>query len=144
MFSKPLLLDPYDRSIHQIFFDDNINECDTFSIVDCRNIITGKQILIKDSWNKYIVQVDTLSAAVDHDYFIRCIETAEELRRNELEDDHETAKLENKVLKEEMQRLIDDAMKSFSKEKEYQDLGEFIGRYIIVYKDRINSNSNIK
>lgn len=138
LFGKPLLLDPYDKSIHQIFFDDNINQSDTFSIVDCRNIITGKQILIKDSWNKYIVQVDTLSAVIDYNYFFKCIEVAEDLRRKERKDEEKDVMLENKQLKDNIYSLIDEALMAFSLERESEDLGEFISRYVMVYKDKIN------
>ena len=71
-FGKPVFIDTANPSIHHIFFDDNAYDEPT-SIVDVRDLATGKPMPIARAWNKYVVNVDTYRAITDTDYFIKSI-----------------------------------------------------------------------
>ena len=103
-YSKPLFINPYNRKIHQIFFDDNIKYAKK-SIVDCRNIITGESIpdnLIKD---KYIIK-SNVGALLDDYYFFDKIYDAERKRKkdfdNKINNISEKKNRLNKILNESL------------------------------------------
>jgi hypothetical protein len=73
---KPMFIDSKNKNIEVFFFDDNITK-DDFSIVDCRDIDTGKSIEDKMIKEKYLIDVDTLKASEDEYYFIDKIKQAE-------------------------------------------------------------------
>ena len=73
---KPMLIDPNNKDVEVFFFDDNITK-DESSIVDCRDINTGKTIKDKKIKEKYLIRVDTLKAAEDDNYFLNIIKKAE-------------------------------------------------------------------
>lgn len=73
---KPMLIDPNNKDVEVFFFDDHITK-DEFSIVDCRDINTGKSVEDKIFKDKYLIKVDTLKAAEDEFYFIDTIKQAE-------------------------------------------------------------------
>ena len=78
-FGKSMFIDPDDKETHMIFFDDNVSYKPT-SIVDCRNIKTGKTMEYEDIINKFIVKVDPINAAGDDYYYVEKIHEAEKLR----------------------------------------------------------------
>ena len=67
---KLLLMNLEDKNIHQIFFDDNISNNDR-CCVDVWDISKKRRVKIEDCYNKYLVEVDTLEAVLDDDYFIK-------------------------------------------------------------------------
>lgn len=69
---KLLLMDLEDKNIHQIFFDDNISNNDR-CCVDVWDISKKRRVRIEDCYNKYLVEVDTLEAVLDDDYFIKAL-----------------------------------------------------------------------
>eukprot|EP01134_Creolimax_fragrantissima_P006342 CFRG6342T1 len=74
---KLLIVDPETLYPRHILFDDNINThsmSEDRNIVDVRNI-DGQHILIKDAL-RFIVQVDSLEAIRDSEYFIKELENA--------------------------------------------------------------------
>ena len=73
---KPMFIDLNNKNIEVFFFDDNITK-DIFSIVDCRDINTGKTIKDKEIKEKYLIDVDSLKAAEDEYYFLDKIKEAE-------------------------------------------------------------------
>ena len=73
---KPMLINPNNKDVEVFFFDDNITK-DELSIVDCRDINTGKTIKDKKIKEKYLIKVDTLKAAEDENYFLNIIKKAE-------------------------------------------------------------------
>ena len=124
-FSKPMFINPYDFKVHQIFFDDNINFSPN-SIVDCRNVVTGKTMEDKFIKDKYIVKVDSIQASVDYEYFYKQILQAEKLRS-----------LDNEGGTEEKtdEELVENAKLAFKKEnldKSY--LNTFIQNFVSVTK----------
>ena len=134
-YSKVLLNNPYDFSVHQIFFDDNITE-DEHSIVDCRNIVTGDTMLIEDIWNKFIVKADSIKAGTDINYYYDCIERAETLRREEQENFNVT-KVYNTTTKKTLEKVINTGLQLYEEEGKRQSLGEFFGNYVIANKATI-------
>lgn len=68
-YGKPIFFDHDNKKYHFIFFDDNI-ENKTTSIVDCKNIITGKTLENKDIIGKYLIKVDPVQASINilYDY----------------------------------------------------------------------------
>ena len=73
---KPMFIDSKNKNIEVFFFDDNITK-DDCSIVDCRDINTGKSIEDKTIKEKYLINADTLKASEDEYYFIDKIKQAE-------------------------------------------------------------------
>ena len=73
---KPMFIDSKNKNIKVFFFDDNITK-DEFSIVDCRDINTGKSIEDKTLKEKYLIRADTLKASEDEYYFLDKIKQAE-------------------------------------------------------------------
>ena len=73
---KPMFIDLNNKNIEVFFFDDNITK-DIFSIVDCRDINTGKTIKDEKIKEKYLIDADTLKAAEDEYYFLDKIKEAE-------------------------------------------------------------------
>eukprot|EP00826_Nyctotherus_ovalis_P034638 TRINITY_DN2903_c0_g1_i1.p3 TRINITY_DN2903_c0_g1~~TRINITY_DN2903_c0_g1_i1.p3 ORF type:complete len:119 (-),score=23.35 TRINITY_DN2903_c0_g1_i1:127-483(-) len=74
---KLMLIDRADGGVHQIFFDDNIDSDPEFSIVDIRDLKSGKNISYEEAINTYMVQVDTIKAILDDDYFIKKVRECE-------------------------------------------------------------------
>jgi len=68
---KLFLVDETDENIHQIFFDDNINDNLECSIVDIRSASTGKKIEYRNAIGKYMVKVESDKVILDEDYFIK-------------------------------------------------------------------------
>ena len=81
---KLLLIDPTDQRVQQIFFDDNISSDTKCSIVDIRNITTGKEIQYKNAIDKYMIQVEPNLAILDDDYFIKKLDICEKKLTDEL------------------------------------------------------------
>ena len=107
-YSKPFLINPYNRKIHQIFFDDNITYKKK-SIIDCRNIITGENIsddLIK---NKYLIK-SNIGILVDDYYFYNKICNAEKKRKKDFE--NKTNNINEK--KNRLNEIINDALNVYS------------------------------
>ena len=107
-YSKPFLINPYNRKIHQIFFDDNITYKKK-SIIDCRNIITGENIsddLIK---NKYLIK-SNIGILVDDYYFYNKICNAEKKREKDFE--NKTNNINEK--KNRLNEIINDALNAYS------------------------------
>ena len=73
---KPMLIDSENKDIEVFFFDDHIKPGE-LSIVDCRDIYSGKSIDNENFYNKYLIKVDTLKAAEDENYFWDIIKKAE-------------------------------------------------------------------
>lgn len=80
-YGKPIFFDPDNKKYHFIFFDDNV-ENKTTSIVDCKNIITGKTLENEDIIGKYLVKVDPIQASINKNYFLDKIKEAEEKLNN--------------------------------------------------------------
>ena len=78
-FGKPLLLYLKDSHIHPIFFDDNIENTKE-SIVDCKNTDNNTTMEYIEAIDKYLVQVDTLQACKNENYFIEKLKYAEKLK----------------------------------------------------------------
>jgi len=66
------LVDEEDKSIHPIFFDDNFWPNSDQSILDCRNLYSGKQI--SEPQNIFAVHVDPYRAILEPNYFIEQLE----------------------------------------------------------------------
>ena len=71
-----MLIDSENKDIEVFFFDDHIKPGE-LSIVDCRDIYSGKSIDNENFYNKYLIKVDTLKAAEDENYFWDIIKKAE-------------------------------------------------------------------
>ncbi|KAL4491286.1 hypothetical protein ABPG72_021672 [Tetrahymena utriculariae] len=82
-FSKPLIIDSQNLDALHIFFDDNITEGDD-CIIDLREAVTGQQIPIKKSIDKYLVAISMLDLLRDPDYLLKCIDTCEKKRDEEI------------------------------------------------------------
>lgn len=80
---KLFLLDENSKNVHQIFFDDNINQDLSFSIVDIRNSITGEKLAYPNVIDKYMVQVDPRKAILDESYFVKKVRECEFKRSQE-------------------------------------------------------------
>ena len=77
-YGKPMFIDPENKNIETFFFDDNImNNSDSKSIVDCRNVNTGNIIESEDIIEKYLIATDPLKAAEDEFYFLNLIDKVE-------------------------------------------------------------------
>ena len=130
-YSKPFLIDPYNKKIHQIFFDDNITYKKK-SIVDCRNIITGQSIsdhLIKD---KYIVK-SNIGVLVDDYYFFNKICNAEKKREKDFENKNNN--LDEK--KNRLNKILNDSLNAYSEaiiDNENISFADFISNFIYVNK----------
>ena len=135
-YSKVLLHNPYDFSVHQIFFDDNITE-NEHSIVDCRNVVTGKTMPREEIWNKFIVKADSIKAGTDPNYYYDCIKKAEELRKEEFENLNVT-KVYNTTTKKNLEKIINEGIELYEKEgKKEQSIGEFFGNYVLANQSLI-------
>lgn len=86
---KLMLIDKADDGVHQIFFDDNIDSDPEFSIVDIRDLHSGKSISHEEAINTYMVRVDTVKAILDDDYFIKKVRECE---KNQMKGHLELAK----------------------------------------------------
>mgnify|MGYP005992489089 CR=1 FL=1 len=67
---KLLLVDPSDRSVHSVFFDDNVGEDDA-CIVDVRNAITGEPMPFSETKNTFVVRANVAAAVRDPQYFVK-------------------------------------------------------------------------
>ncbi len=76
---KPLRVDPSDRSVHAIFFDDNVFEDDA-RIVDVRDARTGAPMGLKRTRDLYLVRADSYRAVLDRGYFIEALARCEAAR----------------------------------------------------------------
>lgn len=68
---KPLIVDPTDSSVVQMFFDDNIG----FSkphIVDARDVRSGDSITFSEARQAYLTRAEPVNAILDPKYFVRC------------------------------------------------------------------------
>jgi hypothetical protein len=77
------MIDQADYNTQQIFFDDNaeyMEDC----IIDCRDVVTGKQIPYDKFIDMYVVMVHPTNAIMEMDYFIKKIEQAETKRDEEI------------------------------------------------------------
>lgn len=76
--SKPLLISKEDKTIHPIFFDDNIlvHSKDP-SIIDAKYIETKETIPFNEAIGVYYVCVNTLRAVADDDYFVKMVDLCE-------------------------------------------------------------------
>ena len=134
-FGKLFLINPYNFNLHQIFFDDNISRDDR-SIVDCKNVITGKTMDTYNVWNKFIFRVDSLRAAVDINYFYSCIQIAEEKRKEEY-DNMNVTKIFGTTTKKIIQRIVDEGMHLYEKEGSGLSLAQFFANYVVANKEII-------
>ncbi|XP_061195331.1 uncharacterized protein LOC133203577 [Saccostrea echinata] len=92
--AKPLYIDPFDKDVHHIFFDDNIRTFEHDSIVDVRvfespeakeaRSISNKEAVQYEKMN--MVQADLLEAIKDVDYFVKAVRTCEERYSKYLEE----------------------------------------------------------
>ena len=80
-YGKPIFFEPDNKKYHFIFFDDNIAYKPT-SIVDCKNIISGKTLENEDIIGKYLIKVDPVEAAINNYYFLNKIKEAEDKINN--------------------------------------------------------------
>jgi hypothetical protein len=78
---KVLLLDPQDRSIHPIFFDDNV-EHTRKHIVDVREQGSGRGLPFEASRCRYLVKVEPWLAITDTNFFIDRVRACESDRAN--------------------------------------------------------------
>ena len=76
---KPLLLNPGDRSTHEIFFDDNVL-ADRIKIVDARDAATGDVLPFEDVRDVYVVRVDPVQVLLSPTYYLDRIAAAEAKR----------------------------------------------------------------
>ena len=67
---KLFLIDQHDFDIHEIFWDDNI-DCNHSSLIDVWDIYQKKRVLYEKAIDKFMVNVDTVRAILDNDYFIK-------------------------------------------------------------------------
>ncbi|XP_056001234.1 uncharacterized protein LOC125653996 [Ostrea edulis] len=84
--AKPLYIDPFDKDVHHIFFDDNIRTFEHDSIVDVRvfesaggkeaRSISNQEAVNFEKMN--MVQADLLEAIKDSEYFVKAVQTCEE------------------------------------------------------------------
>ena len=85
--AKPLWVDPNDKKVQHIFFDDNIRITDADNIVDVRffdsadsdkaRSLTGEEM--EKFENMCLVQSNLLESASDNDYFINKVDVCERL-----------------------------------------------------------------
>lgn len=134
-FGKLFLINPYNFNLHQIFFDDNISR-EERSIVDCKNVITGKTMDTYSVWNKFIFKVDSLKAAIDINYFYDCIQIAEEKRKEEY-DNMNVTKVFDTTTKKIIERIVDEGMHLYEKEGSGLSLPQFFANYVVANKDII-------
>jgi len=111
---KFILINETDRGLHQIFFDDNIHSDPEFSIVDIRNFNTGESIPYNDAINTYMVQVDTIRAILDDEYFIKKINECEKNRAEQFVELKELERLYPSI--KPMMPLIYEGLKKISRE----------------------------
>ena len=83
-FGKLLLIDQYDFSVQQIFFDE-LAVSESVSNIDIRDISTGLKIPERKYKNKYVVRANIYEAIIDPDYFIKMIDVWEQNRDEEIE-----------------------------------------------------------
>lgn len=84
--AKPHLIDPFDKNVHHIFFDDNIRTYEEDSIVDVRlfetpgaeNARSLSDIELAQFDKMCVVQADLIECIDDEDYFIKEIERCEQ------------------------------------------------------------------
>jgi len=81
---KCLLVDQSDYQTQHIFFDDCVEEGDE-SALECRDIVTGKEIGFDKCINMYMVKVHPTRAILEMDYFIKMIEVCETKRDEEIQ-----------------------------------------------------------
>lgn len=75
-YAKPFLIDTSDNKTLGIFFDDNIDLSNSSkNIIAPIDVTTGRQIPVKDLPNQ-VVQVDTLEAILNDNYFIERVQKA--------------------------------------------------------------------
>ena len=67
---KCLVIDQADYQTHHIFFDDGADEGEHSSI-ECRDVVTNKNISYEQYINTYIVKVHPTRAILENDYFIK-------------------------------------------------------------------------
>ena len=84
-FGKPLWIDPSDRSVQHVFFDDNIRVSDVDNIVDLRmfesDATSTRQLTVSETAifeDMCLVQNDLLQAAEDVEYFVKKVKVCEE------------------------------------------------------------------
>lgn len=92
--AKPLYIDPYDQTVHHIFFDDNIRTFEHDSIVDVRvfespdakeaRSISNQEAAMYETMN--MIQADLLQAIKDPEYFVKAVRTCEEKYSKYLDD----------------------------------------------------------
>lgn len=131
-YSKPFYINPYERKIHQIFFDDNIVYEKKISIVDCRNIITGETIPDNKIKNKYIIKTD-INVLLDDFYFSKKILEAELNRKKDFENDNN--RLEDKIMR--LKKIINDSyhyLNEALKTNENLSFTEYICKFISANK----------
>ncbi|KAH3892499.1 hypothetical protein DPMN_016617 [Dreissena polymorpha] len=76
--SKPLMIDPFDASVHHIFFDDNYRTYEEDSIIDIRLFDTKnasearslKDFELAQFENVCVVQADLIKCIEDEDYYV--------------------------------------------------------------------------
>ena len=83
-YGKLLLIDQYDYTVQQIFFDD-MAISESISNVDIRDVSTGLKIPERKYRNKYIVRANIYEAITDPDYFIKMVDLWESNRDEEIE-----------------------------------------------------------
>lgn len=92
--AKLLLIDQADYNTQHIFFDDNADSPES-CIVDVRDLVTGEPLPYKKFMDMYVVKVHPHKAILESDYFVKCIETCEAKR------DEEIRKIEAGIAEEE-------------------------------------------
>ena len=83
-YGKLLIIDQSDFSVQHIFFDDMAipgSKCN----IDVRDIATGQKISDKKFRDKYVVRANIYDAILEHDYFIKHIETCEKAMDEDIE-----------------------------------------------------------
>jgi len=75
---KLLLVDPDDPTVHEVFFDDNI-ERDRAHIVNVRNAKTGEPIPFAQTNHRHLVKAEPYLAITDPNYFIGVLQSCEKV-----------------------------------------------------------------
>jgi hypothetical protein len=67
---KPLIVDPTDSSVVQMFFDDNIGLSKPH-IVDVRDVRSGESIPFRQARQAFLTRSEPVHAIMDPQYFVR-------------------------------------------------------------------------
>lgn len=82
-FGKVMIIDKEDYNVHHIFFDDEVSNGDE-CCVDLWDIVEKKRVSISDAYDKFLVEVDTIEAILNPDYFINAFNKSVKKREDDL------------------------------------------------------------